>query len=496
MHSGIAWIGHHAQRAPGSLAIAGPDQELTYEQLYALATRAASTLKADGVQRGDRVLLVAPSVPEFAVYYFALQALGAVAVTSNTMSTRPELEYVINDAGCSLALAWHKNSEALREAAHSCGIPFIVIEPGEPAGTGSVEPVDVAIDDTAVILYTSGTTGQPKGAQLTFRCLDSAAAAFNQVLRLSPEERFATALPLFHVFGQAAVMATAFRGGASLTLMPKFDPEALMRLVRDRQITMLAGVPTMWNAMLHSAAAFGPEDFASLRLATSGGASLPAEVIKQFSERFGCVILEGYGLSETTGAATFNGIGRERKAGYVGIPLPGCEIAVRDADGADLPAGTPGEVCIKGPVVMKGYWNRPEATDAVMHDGWFSTGDVGILDEDGDLRLVDRTKDMIIRGGYNVYPREVEEVLYEHPDIIEVAVIGVPHDRLGEEVAAAVALRPGADFDPEGLRAWAKERLSAYKVPHLFTVVDELPKGPTGKILKRAIDRAALNTEH
>jgi long-chain acyl-CoA synthetase len=302
-----------------------------------------------------------------------------------------------------------------------------------------------------------------------------------------------TALPLFHVFGQAVVMGAALHAGASLSLLARFDPADLLALLRRDRLTMMSGVPTMWNALLHAAGDARPEDFASLRLAASGGAAMPAEVMRAFEDRFDCKILEGYGLSETTGAATFNGLHRERKPSCVGIALPRCAVEVRDASGAAVPTGEVGEIHIKGPVVMSGYWNRPEATAEVLSpDGWLKTGDLATADEDGDIRIVDRVKDLIIRGGYNVYPREVEEVLYEHPDVVEVAVVGVPDDHFGEEVAAVLALAPGATFDADAFRAWAKERLSAYKVPRLFQVVDTLPKGPTGKILKRAIDAGAV----
>jgi long-chain acyl-CoA synthetase len=248
----------------------------------------------------------------------------------------------------------------------------------------------------------------------------------------------------------------------------------------------------MWNALLHVAGDANPQDFACLRLAVSGGASLPGEVMRAFHDRFGCVILEGYGLSETTGAVTFNGLHRERKTGAVGIALPRCEVEIRGDDGAPVPDGEVGEIFVRGPVVMKGYWNRPKANAESLTDGWLKTGDLGTKDVDGDIAIVDRTKDLIIRAGYNVYPREVEEVLYEHPDIVEVAVVGVPDEHLGEEIAAVLALREGATLDPQALRTWAKQRLSAYKVPRLFQVVDALPKGPTGKVLKRAIDRDAV----
>jgi long-chain acyl-CoA synthetase len=239
----------------------------------------------------------------------------------------------------------------------------------------------------------------------------------------------------------------------------------------------------------------GPEQFASLRLAASGGAPLPAEILRAFEERFGCVILEGYGLTETTGGATFNGLRRPRKPACTGIALPRCQIEVRGDDGAPVRTGEVGEVYVRGPVVMKGYWNRPDATAEALADGWLRTGELGTLDEDRDLRIAGRKKDLLIRGGYNVYPREVEEVLYEHPDIVEAAVIGVPDEHYGEEVAAVLALRPHAVYDPVALRAWARERLSAYKVPHLFVRVDQLPNGPTGKILKRAIGRDAVRAQ-
>ena len=251
----------------------------------------------------------------------------------------------------------------------------------------------------------------------------------------------------------------------------------------------------MWNALLHSSAAAGPEQFASLRLAASGGAPLPAEILRAFEERFGCAILEGYGLTETTGGATFNGLRRARKPACTGIALPRCEIEVRGDDGAPVRTGEVDEVYVRGPVVMKGYWNRPDATAEALADGWLRTGDLGTRDGDGDLRIAGRKKDLLIRGGYNVYPREVEEVLYEHPDIVEAAVIGVPDEHYGEEAAALLAPRPLAVLDPAALRAWARQRLSAYKVPHLFVRVDQLPKGPTGKILKRAIDRDAIRAQ-
>jgi len=486
-----AW--DHATADPDRVALRGAGEPWSYATLRERAAAVAGALRAAGIAPGDRVLLVAPSVPEFAGAYYGIHAAGAVAVTANTMSTRPELEYAGGDAGVELVLGWHAVTPAPQDAAAALGVPYWPLTEGLaelPDGAPLDAPHPTEDEDNAVILYTSGTTGRPKGAQLTHGNLIACASVFNEVLDFTPEDRFGTALPLFHVFGQAVVMGTTLHAGATLSLLERFDPVALLDLLRRDGLTVMAGVPTMWNALLH--APVGEDDasdFASLRLAASGGAAMPAEVMRAFEERFGCVILEGYGLSETTGAATFNGLGRERKPSCVGIALPGCAVEIRADDGTEVPTGEVGEVHIRGPVVMSGYWNRPEATAEVLSDdGWLKTGDLGTEDADGDIRIVDRKKDLIIRGGYNVYPSEVEEVLYEHPDIVEVAVIGVPDEHFGEEVAAVIALRAGAALDPEALRAWAKERLSAYKVPRLFQTMETLPKGPTGKILKRAID--------
>jgi long-chain acyl-CoA synthetase len=480
----------HAAERPPAVALRAGDAEWSYERLRDEAARIAGGLVAAGIGVGDRILLVAPSVPEFVAAYLGIHAAGAVAVTPNVMSTVPELEYVTLDAGCSLVIAWHDADAAAAAVADAHGLPFhrlLAHLEGDLGGPPVGQPHDRSPDETAVILYTSGTTGAPKGAQITEGNLRACAEAFREVLELGEEDRFGTALPLFHIFGQAVVLGTALMAGAGGSLQARFDPAALIDLVRRDRITILAGVPTMYSAMVGAAPEAGPADFASLRLAASGGASLPGEIIRRFEARFDCAILEGYGLTESTGAASFNGLRRERKVGSVGIALPGTEVRIAGDDGQALAAGGIGEVLVKGPMVMKGYWNRPEATEHALRDGWLHTGDLGRQDADGDIEIVDRLKEMIVRGGYNVYPREVEEVLYGHPEIAEAAVVGVPDEHFGEEVGAAIVLRPGAAAEPEAIRAWAKERLSAYKVPRLFAFAEELPKGPTGKVLKREI---------
>jgi long-chain acyl-CoA synthetase len=295
------------------------------------------------------------------------------------------------------------------------------------------------------------------------------------------------ALPLFHSFGQTCGLNATITGAGTLTLIPRFDPDKALEIIQRDQVNIFQGVPTMYGAMLHH-----PEredyDTSSLRLCASGGSAMPVELMRGFEEAFGCKILEGYGLSESSPVASFNQPDRERKPGSIGTPIEGVEMKVVDEDGNEVAQGEVGEIVIKGHNVMKGYWNRDDATKETIRDRWLHTGDMGRVDEDGYFFIVDRKKDLIIRGGYNVYPREVEEVLYEHPAVREAAVVGVPHDEYGEEVAAAVALKDGEEVGADELREFVKEQVAAYKYPRRIWFVDDLPKGPTGKILKREIN--------
>jgi long-chain acyl-CoA synthetase len=292
-------------------------------------------------------------------------------------------------------------------------------------------------------------------------------------------------LPLFHSFGQTCGLNAAISAGACLTLIPRFDPVTALKVIERDRVTVFEGVPTMYVAMLNAGAEVA--DTTTLRLCISGGAALPVEVLRGFEQAFGATILEGYGLSETSPVATFNTTQQGRKPGSIGLPIAGVEVRIVDSNGADLPDGEVGEIAIRGHNVMKGYWRRPDASMAAIRDGWLHSGDMGRRDEDGFFFIVDRKKDLIIRGGFNVYPREIEEVLYEHPAVLEAAVVGTPHPTHGEEVVAAVALRPEASATPEELREYVKERVAAYKYPRFVWLVDALPKGPTGKVLKREI---------
>jgi long-chain acyl-CoA synthetase len=487
----------HAAQDPTRVAVCASGDTVTYGELRDLVASYAAKVADAGIRPGDRVVLIAPTGAEFVAAYYGLHAAGAVLITMNVMATAPEIDYVLADADASLVVAWHEAAGAAEKAASDRGLPLWTLRPlAEWSGDAALPaPVDRADDDTAIIIYTSGTTGRPKGAELGVGGIFALVDAARQRLDFDPEsDRAGTALPLFHVYGQLIVLHISISLGAPVSLLHPFDPGRMLAMIRDHRLTIVSGVPAMWIAMLHAADDSRPEDLAQLRLASSGGASLPAEVIRAFQERFGVRIREGYGLSETSGWATSTPHDQEPQVGAVGRAVPGMRLEIRDPEGRPVPVGGVGEVWVSGPIVMKGYWRRPEATAEAIRDGWLRTGDLGTLDEDGDLRIVDRLKELIIRGGYNVYPREVEEVLYQHPDIVEAAVIGVADPAYGEEVAAAIVLRDGASLSTDDLRAWAKERLSAYKVPRLVQVLPALPKGPSGKVLKRAIDRDELRS--
>jgi long-chain acyl-CoA synthetase len=489
----VAELPHgHALRAPDSIAVRSGGETWSYGELWAACARFGGATKDQGIEPGERVVLIAPGVPEFLIAYYGLLAAGAVVVTMNPMATSREIAYVIDDGDCKLVLAWHECAAQAAEAASASGCDFWRLRPGAAdllAATPLPAPRKTRDEDTAVILYTSGTTGRPKGAELSHRNLLACGATFTEVFGATGDDLFGTALPLFHIYGGAVIMCTAIFNGATLSLIPRFDAVEALKLLATGELTIFAGVPTMYNALLQIER---QADLSSLRFCISGGASLPEEVLRSFEERFATVILEGYGLTECAGSATFNRLDRVRKSGSVGVALPGVDVRVIDGEGHEVGVDEVGEVVLRGPQVMKGYHGRPRETAEAVRDGWLHTGDLGCGDAEGDIRIVDRVKDLIISGGYNVYPREVEEVLYEHPDVVEAAVVGVEDPHFGEGVAAVIALRPGAQLDAEGVRAWVKERLSVYKAPRFVQFVDELPKGPTGKILKRAIDHDGL----
>ena len=483
-----ATVARHGDR----IALKLDDLELSYRMLDEGAARVAGMLRSKGMGPGDRVGIMLPNVPYFPVAYYGALRIGATIVPMNVLLKGREVTFYLKDPAVKVLIAWHDFADAAQTGAGEAGADLVLVKPGEfeqlLAGAEPVREVaDRAGDDTAVILYTSGTTGTPKGAELTHENLRRNSEVSRGLFDLAEEDVVLGALPLFHSFGQTCAMNNCVGSGAMLTLVPRFDPAKALEIIARDKVTVFEGVPTMYAAMLQHPDA-DSADTSSLRVCVSGGAAMPGEIMRAFEEKFGCIILEGYGLSETSPVASFNHPDRGRKVGSIGTPIEGVEMKVVDDEGNDVAQGDVGEIVIRGHNVMKGYWNRPDATADAIRAGWFHSGDMAKVDEDGFFFIVDRKKDMIIRGGYNVYPREIEEVLYEHPAVAEAAVVGVPHPELGEEVAAAVALKAGREVSADDLQAYVKEQVAAYKYPRRIWFLDELPKGPTGKILKREID--------
>jgi long-chain acyl-CoA synthetase len=491
-------------RHPDRVALRCNDLRFTFAEFDSAAARVATLLDTAGIEPGDRVGVMLPNTPAFAIAFYGIMYRGAVAVPMNPLLKAREVAYYLSNSEAKALFAAPATAKEAASGADETDAQCWIVDDAELANlTADLSeqraPVPRNHDDTAVILHTSGTTGKPKGAMLTHDGLGrNAEVCTRSVIEIGPDDVVMGCLPLFHVFGLTVGLGCAVLAGATLTLTPRFDPREVLEVIEREGVTVFAGVPTMYSSLLSVASEAAPEATRSLRVCVSGGAALPVQVLFDFESAFGCVILEGYGLSESSPAASFNHPHRPRKVGSVGTPIEGVQMRVVDLKGAEVARGQAGEIQIRGHNVMKGYWNLPEATEAtITPDGWLNTGDVGRVDEDGYFYIVDRTKDLIIRGGYNVYPREIEEVLYEHPAVAEAAVIGIPHDSLGEEVGAAVSLKKGAILDPDELRDYVKARVAAYKYPRRIWVVDELPKGATGKVQKRDItaptsDRARL----
>jgi long-chain acyl-CoA synthetase len=480
---------------PDRPALRMDDLVLTYAQLREAAGRMSTLLASAGIEPGDRVGLMLPNVPAFPIAFYGALAAGAVVVPMNPMLKSREVGYYLSDSGARVVLAWHAAAGEAAKGAADAGAQTIAVATPDLAGllaehAPATEQAGRGNDDDAVILYTSGTTGKPKGAELTHANLvRNAELTAQTLLQNNPDDVMMGCLPLFHVFGLTCGLNATVAAAGTLTLLPRFDPAKALEIIQRDKVTIFEGVPTMYAAILHHPEA-DPAMAATLRVCVSGGASMPVEIMRGFEEKFGCIILEGYGLSETSPVASFNHPDKVRKPGSIGTPVEGVQLRLVDDAGQTVPDGEIGEIAIRGHNVMKGYWGKPEATAEAITDGWFRTGDLAKVDSDGYYFIVDRKKDLIIRGGYNVYPREIEEVLHEHPAVAEVAVIGIPHPDLGEEVGAAVALKPGASATPAELREFARDKMAAYKYPRQVWLVESLPKGPTGKILRREVHPA------
>ncbi|MEV6300477.1 long-chain fatty acid--CoA ligase [Actinoplanes sp. NPDC051861] len=506
-----------ARHYPERDAVVFGPRRLTYAQVNAAANQVANLLVSRGIRPGDRVALSCPNLPYFPVVYYGILKAGAVVVPLNVLLKGREIAYHLKDSEAKAYFCFEGTPElpmgtegfaGFNDAADAEHFFLITADPAAASPIEGAETMGAALagktpafetvlraeTDPAVILYTSGTTGQAKGAELSHSNLVLNALTCNRLFRTLPAtDTHLLVLPLFHSFGSTVNMNAGFSTAATLVLLPRFDAAAAVQLLQSENVTFFAGVPTMYwgllNALAEKADEVDVERIArNMRVAVSGGSSLPVEIIKAVKERFGVTILEGYGLSETSPVATFSDPDAEPRPGSIGIPIWGVEVKLigpewNTVEGSD----EIGEIAIRGHNIMRGYYNRPEATAEVMRDGWFRTGDLARRDKDGFYYIVDRAKDMIIRGGFNVYPREIEEVLMTHEAVSLAAVIGVPHPSHGEEIKAFVILKPGTTATEEELVAWGREQMAGYKYPRIVSVVESLPMTATGKLLKREL---------
>ncbi len=489
-----------AARRPDHPALRCADITWTFAELNARVDRLAWSLAGLGLRAGQTCVLMMPNSPEWVLCYYALAKLGAVVVPVNFLYRTGELSHIFKDSG---ARAFIGHSDYLQYAGKVLDeLPQIDIRvaQGQPvpgyrsldsllgAEKGLFPTHPAADDDTWAIIYTSGTTGLAKGAMLTHANLVSNASTLATMRHNEPHYVVLGVLPLFHIYGQTSSLNTSLALGITLRLYAHFEAEQILAALEEEEAAVFIGVPTMYNRLVELGAAKPPRQ-GSLKYCISGGASLPVEILRRFQEIYGATIYEGYGLTECSPVCVENPFGQPTKHGSIGKPIPGFSARIVNELDQDVEQGQVGELIVKGPGVMKGYLNQPEASQAALRGGWLHTGDLARMDQDGYIFIVDRKKDMIIRGGYNVYPREIEEILYQHPAVLEVAVVGMAHPDLGEEVCAVVVPREGVSVTPDELKNFVKERVAPYKYPRQVRLAAELPKTVTGKILKRNISR-------
>lgn len=491
-------ISQHVERAakrfPDKAAILFEDRQITYRQLNAMVNQAANAFRANGFGLGDRIALHLPNIPEFAVCYLAAQKIGAIAVSVSPMLTPGELAYILKDSGALLACTTAallsnlplSECEKLRQVmvCEGDGQGHPTLSQWQEKAGDQVKAMDLDRETPAAILYTSGTTGFPKGAVLSHGNVVSNLWTTVHHAGYTPDDRLSLFLPAFHVFGQNFIMNATFQAGATLVLYRRFEPEKVLSSVSRDRVTMLFAVPTIYINLLNMD--LSSYNLSSIRYEFSAAATMPQEISARWTERFGRPVYEGYGLTECSPFACYNH-DFDHRFGSVGTPVENVEVKILDEADNDVPPGTWGEICIKGPGVMQGYWKRPGETAAALRNGWLHSGDTGTMDEDGYVFIVDRLKDMVNVAGFKVYPAEVEQVLYRHPAVKELAVYGIPHARKGEVVKAAVVLREGQTATKDEIEQFCRENMAAYKVPVEITFIETLPKSPTGKILKRVL---------
>ncbi|GAB3523896.1 long-chain-fatty-acid--CoA ligase [Photobacterium alginatilyticum] len=490
------------------------DEAISYRQLNTMVNQVANQLVKLGIKPDDKVAISCPNTPAFVIGYYAIQKVGAITVPLNVMLKGPEVAYHLDDSDAVAIISFQGNNampcgEYCYEGysqTDSC-LHYILIESeGEDIALPedahrfnqwlqstetSFDAVYRTAEDTCVILYTSGTTGRAKGAELSQSNMLCNAQACQALTNQKGTDVSIAILPLFHTFGQSLIMNTSMLTASALVLIPRFVPKTVLQQMHKHKVTHLAGVPTMFIGLLAFAEKHGgdylKEIADNLKVAISGGASMPVEILKQFEAKLNVPVIEGYGLSESSPVAAFNHLEYKRKPGSIGQPLPGVTMKVVDRDGNDAPQGKEGELLIRGHNVMKGYYRKPEETAKTIVNGWLHTGDIVRFDEDGYVFVVDRLKEVIIRGGYNIYPRDIEETFMTHPDVHLVAVIGVPHKTYGEEVKAFIVPKEDSTTNSKAFVAWGRERLADFKYPRQVEVVSELPMTATGKILKRLL---------
>jgi len=511
----VSVLEHSTKEHPEKAAIIFGENSFTYSQVNAMANQIASGLKQAGITKGDKVALSCPNLPYFPLVYYGILKAGAVVVPVNVLLKGREIAYHLKDSEARAYFCFQgtpdlpmaqEGFEGFNETPGCKNFYVITADPvaaspiegtatlGQMMGGQPTEfdTVQTEPEDTAVILYTSGTTGFPKGAELSHSNMTMNALGSRNILEMQPDDVHMVVLPLFHSFGQTCQMNAGLMSGATLVMIPRFEPDAVLSAMQKEGVTIFVGVPTMYWALLNYTDPENKIDIQAiaktLRLGIAGASSLPLEIIKGIEEKYHIPIMEGYGLSETCPVATFNHLHKERKPGSVGTPIWGIEVTIFSKDNKEVPTGEVGEIVIRGHNVMKGYYNKPEATaEAFQGTSWFHTGDLGKKDDDGYVYIVDRVKDMIIRGGFNVYPREIEEVLMTHDAVSMASVIGVPHDSHGEEIKAFIILNEGATITEQELIEWSKENMAAFKYPRMIDIRDSLPMTATGKILKKEL---------
>ncbi len=487
-----------AARVPQQPAIVFADQTTTYAELAATVERVATGLANLGVEQGDRVALLLPNCPQFVLTYIAAARLGAMAVPMNPILAPEEVAYIVTDAGAKVIVAVEQTAPLALGVAQRCDCVEHTVVAGESVPDEAVDFRALVAEDTsglpdppdaqqiACLQYTSGTTGRPKGAMLTHANILSNARASVEAVQMSEEDVFLSVLPLFHVFGATVNMVIPITMGASTVPLPRFEALPVLEAIEDTGVTVFCGVPSMF-AVLSALKTQRSPDLSSLRLCISGGAALPRDLTPIFEGRYETTLLEGYGPTEASPVVSVNRTRESRKIGSVGPPLPGVEVEVRDEDGRRVKVGEIGEICVKGPNVMRGYWHDDEKTAATLRDGWLYTGDLGHVDEDGYIYIVDRKTDMIIVGGLNVYPREVEDVIRLLEPVRDVAVVGASSRLRGETVCAFIEMGEGGSIDDREIIEHCTEHLARYKVPRSIRFIEELPRSATGKVLKREL---------